>query len=281
MWGIWNLARLGAWMLGLATGVAGAQPLDDDAPPLYRVEVIVFAHNDADSGEEWFAHEVAKTRRVTPAAEARPTPRIVGSDDAASGGDGAIVLDSLSPDELDSPNAPPTAQEDAPGPGGELDVFARDRRAGAFRFRLLEDHELALGNAYGHIARLSAYRPLVHGGWLQQGLPESQAAPFDLIHLGASNPRGTIKLHLSRFLHVTVDLDYWGAGVTPNRPPSDPSVLGEISTTPRYPLRAQRRLRSGELHYIDHPMFGVLVLVTPEERPPETESEDDPQTPAA
>jgi hypothetical protein len=33
---------------------------------------------------------------------------------------------------------------------------------------------------------------------------------------------------------------------------------------------AQRRARSGELHYVDHPMFGLLFLIAPvrEEHPP-------------
>jgi hypothetical protein len=28
-------------------------------------------------------------------------------------------------------------------------------------------------------------------------------------------------------------------------------------------MQASRRMRSGELHYIDHPLMGVLIKVTP------------------
>jgi hypothetical protein len=31
----------------------------------------------------------------------------------------------------------------------------------------------------------------------------------------------------------------------------------------RYILREQRRMKSGEKHYFDHPYFGVVALVTP------------------
>jgi hypothetical protein len=31
----------------------------------------------------------------------------------------------------------------------------------------------------------------------------------------------------------------------------------------RYHLNAERTTRSGELHYFDHPAFGVLIKVTP------------------
>jgi hypothetical protein len=34
-------------------------------------------------------------------------------------------------------------------------------------------------------------------------------------------------------------------------------------------LREQRRMRSGELHYLDHPKFGVLARVDPIQ-PPDT-----------
>jgi hypothetical protein len=39
--------------------------------------------------------------------------------------------------------------------------------------------------------------------------------------------------------------------------------LGEIDLGPRYVLTAERQTRSGELHYFDHPAFGVLVMITP------------------
>ena len=42
-----------------------------------------------------------------------------------------------------------------------------------------------------------------------------------------------------------------------------PSELSEFVLAPRYTLHADRQTRSGELHYFDHPAFGLLVLVTP------------------
>jgi len=41
-------------------------------------------------------------------------------------------------------------------------------------------------------------------------------------------------------------------------------------------LNQTRRMRSGEVNYIDHPMFGVVVKVTPARMPaaePEVETE--------
>lgn len=319
------LRRSGLLLLAAGVSVASAQPFSEEAEqalPLYHVEVIVFANNEGNPSEEWFAHELAKSRRAAAEAVARPTPRIVGSGDSefADGAD-TIVLDSLSLDELifappdeppEDPNAlledvlPGTAQESGLGttagtlgaetaasdeipngtPADDLDVevryLAQGNRLRSFRFRRLDEDELQLGDEYARIERLSAYEPLVHGGWVQEGLAENEAHPFDLVYLGASNPRGTIQLHLSRFLHVTLDLDYFATSATLGGPRTGSFALGEIPSAPRYALETQRRLRSGELHYIDHPMFGVLVLVTPAPEPPETEADGAlPQTPAA
>jgi hypothetical protein len=38
-------------------------------------------------------------------------------------------------------------------------------------------------------------------------------------------------------------------------------------------LREQRRMRSGELHYLDHPKFGVLARIDPVQAPDESPAE--------
>lgn len=65
--------------------------------------------------------------------------------------------------------------------------------------------------------------------------------------------RGTLRLSLSRFLHVE-----------PNLWLSTDNDQGE-----RYhvAITQSRRMRSEETHYIDHPLFGLLVRITPWEHP--------------
>jgi hypothetical protein len=190
------------------------------------------------------------------------------------------------PDEFsDQGAASATAQLQAED---DLDTEVRYRTADgtglrSFRFRLLEPEELQLNDAYGTVSRLSAYEPLLHGGWVQEGLPEDQAHPFDLSYLGAYNPRGTVQLYLSRFLHVTLNLEFQPPGAaSAGSFVASPFGLNEVVVQARYSLLDQRRLRSGELHYIDHPLFGVLVLVTPAPDAPQGEDSDAAgQTPAA
>jgi hypothetical protein len=215
--------------------------------PQYQVEVLVFANRDFDRGEELFAHENA---RATPIRqeELRAPP----------------VFDDRSFGPLaDEP--PPAGQPPALGDGLPPDPAALGADQNEFRFRLLRPEELQLTSQYRILERNpQAYAPLLHGGWVQPGLPEADARPFDLAMLGATNPMGTIRLYLSRFLHVKLDLSYLDSAA-PAAPPAPAfrDELAELPITPRYHLVADRPTRSGELHYFDHPAFGVLIKVTP------------------
>ena len=180
----------------------------------------------------------------------------------------------------------PDASESDPPGSGAIDPGVVDRdepepstaRARS-TFRVLRSDELELRGALQRLQRDGDYRPLAHGGWVQATYPPEQAIPIDISLLGTVNPVGTVKLHLSRFLHVTVDLVY--------RAPPEPlplqaapvadGVLREMTLPLRYALRIQRRVRSGEVHYLDHPAIGLLVVVTP--APAETGDSDDPLSP--
>ena len=74
---------------------------------------------------------------------------------------------------------------------------------------------------------------------------------------------GTITFSLRRFLHVQTDL--WHAFKMPdNFLNSDVEKESEWHYTP---LHHSRRLRSGEIHYLDHPLIGIMISVTPYEVP--------------
>jgi hypothetical protein len=279
-----------------------AAPLEPAEPPApqYRIEVIVFAYNEADPSEEIY----------------RPRPVRSGSLEALTPGE-PLDLAPFDLDALTNLNAPQAAGDAAPGgfpprgaeleeesanaqqeTGGQADpdfpgtsstrppsgeftsVTAGSGRSGTastpFRFRLLESEELQLNDAYSRLQRLDAYTPLLHGGWIQDGLPENQARPFDIAYLGTFNPAGTIRLHVSRFLHLSLDMDYRPTALQRAARPADDSQsfgLSELSLGPRHVLATSRRVRSGELNYFDHPYFGLIVVVTPYEPTPEMPEE--------
>ena len=146
-------------------------------------------------------------------------------------------------------------------------------------FRVLRADELELRGARQRLARDGEYTPLAHGGWILPAYPPDQAVPIDISLLGTVNPVGTVQLHLSRFLHVTVDLVYRAPPVPEYLQAAtvDNDGLRELELPPRYALRTQRRVRSGEVNYLDHPAIGILVVVRPQ--PVEQQDTDDPLSP--
>lgn len=194
-----------------------------------------------------------------------------------------ILFDPI-PESLPLPGS--DAPETDPLDGGAIDPGVVDgdepepatSRPGS-TFRVLRSDELELRGALQRLQRDADYTPLAHGGWVQATYPPEQAVPVDISLLGTVNPVGTVTLHLSRFLHVTVDLVYRAPPELPSiqAAPAADGVLNELTLPLRYALRIQRRVRSGEVHYLDHPAIGLLVVVTP--APAETQGTGDPLSP--
>jgi len=253
------LFRTAIWIaaIGLA-GAAAAQntPAAPTQParaiPQFQVEVLIFTHRDFDPSEEQFAIE---DQRAPPRVEPLRETSVFDDPDFAS------------PDNAEPLNAPGTPNgaaplgADATAPGAAQPDSALPEAE--FTFRVLRPEELQLTNQYRVLNRLQAYHPLVHGGWIQQGLSDNDALPVDLGVLGVRNPFGTIRLSLSRFLHVKLDLSYVDGQAPQGAVAPTQDRLTELPVATRYHLSAERRISSGELHYFDHPAFGVLIKITP------------------
>lgn len=64
---------------------------------------------------------------------------------------------------------------------------------------------------------------------------------------------GTITVSVARYLHVDTNLFL----------SKFQTVEGEPQVSQVIPMQQSRRMRSKELHYIDHPKFGILIYFTP------------------
>jgi hypothetical protein len=102
------------------------------------------------------------------------------------------------------------------------------------------------------LRRSRNFQPLAHFGWTQPGYPRDTAKYQSVNSLvpAGSGLQGQIALSRGRYLHLTLDLVY-----------DAPVAAGEPSQ--RFVLRQTRRMRSNERHYLDHPRFGVIAIVTP------------------
>jgi hypothetical protein len=234
-----------AGVLGLLlTPAAGAQqaPADPPGDKWYQVEVIVFEHR----------------------------------------GEAALEAESWDPD----PGRPPIEESIALIAPGE----SPQEGPGPHAFRILPVDALTMTKTRGHLENGAETTPILHLAWRQPGVPKEDAQWVNLYlpphegrsprassnllgtakRTGAQDPAGTgqpalvpldalqaptvfppvldgtLRVYLSRYLHADVDLVYHRENVeTPFR------------------LATSRRMRSGELHYLDHPVFGVLIKVIP------------------
>jgi hypothetical protein len=82
----------------------------------------------------------------------------------------------------------------------------------------------------------------------------------------AGELEGTIKVILSRYLHVETDIVLRPQSKEQPEDIFSLEVLEEAEQPIVFRLhQTRRRMRSRELHYLDNPVIGMLVLITPYE----------------
>ncbi|PIE41250.1 MAG: hypothetical protein CSA49_04345 [Gammaproteobacteria bacterium] len=145
------------------------------------------------------------------------------------------------------------------------------------------------------LSRSPNYDILYQNSWLQPGLNKKNALPVLIqagkVYDGLYELEGTATLYLARYLHFQSNLwlsNYvqqlevtkpWWQNADDTLPNNSPPLVNEVAahtdaamamgeTITRYQstrtgvLNESRRMRSGELHYLDHPLFGIVVKVT-------------------
>lgn len=217
----------------------------------YQVEVLLFERRGPTASEYW---RLDQRPALAPANAIHP------------GADGAVL-----PEQADT-----------------IDQHAA--RLGAWRFLPAESRILV--DMLGRMERSGSFRVLYHQAWRQPVRARNEAFPLylqgeDMIAV-ATDPatreapldfglpplqpsatdgseasgistapaqtmqpalQGMLRLHLSRYLHVEPDI--WLA-------------RRDADNTPYWVrINQNRRMRSEELHYIDHPLFGMLLRLTP------------------
>jgi hypothetical protein len=152
-------------------------------------------------------------------------------------------------------------------------------------YRPLPASERRLGNIWNALRGSRNYRPLYHIAWRQQVVDPEKAQslylylPPDAGEPSPMNPpklEGTIKIGVKRYLHLEADL-LLRLPLTPDD--GDAYFMGPSVRS--YRMQSTRRMRSGKLHYLDHPVLGVLVQAERYEPPvpePEPETTEDPST---
>jgi hypothetical protein len=114
------------------------------------------------------------------------------------------------------------------------------------------------------------YNVLVHKAWRQTGFADDAAIDIPIDSRKTSrdknNIHGSIKIVLERYLHIYTDMIYQQP-----RKDTTPIQYGQSQQYKEYPINFHRRMRSKELHYLDHPMVGILVMAMPVKKQDKTE----------
>lgn len=122
-----------------------------------------------------------------------------------------------------------------------------------------------LESAAKRITLRSDMKILWHQAWEEdiQAQENAIAHPFDiqlnthyLLHL-----KGTVSFSLSRYLHINTDLTMQHSQLN--------TETGELEPLRAAHIQLNRRMRSNELHYVDHPMLGIIVKIVPIKVEPE------------
>ncbi|MCG6938052.1 MAG: peptidoglycan binding protein CsiV [Gammaproteobacteria bacterium] len=147
-----------------------------------------------------------------------------------------------------------------------------------------------LSNEYKRINNSSEYNILFYGGWRQPGLEKDNAFDIDISELNnvhknrsGNSITGHFKVVLARYLHFYSELEYHRKADQQHNDIAStdrPSAIGteniatDVNKTDSltgnydiYPMINHSRMRSNELHYIDHPLVGMLVQINKVEKP--------------
>ena len=154
-------------------------------------------------------------------------------------------------------------------------------------FKPLAKKDLQLKKQATTIDKSKKRRVLLHTGWRQPGMPRDKAMSVYFKHtVGGASPisvdtevsgsrlaqpqagelEGMIKVILSRYLHVETDIVFRPQREELQEDIFSLELLDQIDQPVIYRLnQTRRRMRSRELHYLDNPVIGMLVLITPYE----------------
>lgn len=185
--------------------------------------------------------------------------------------------------------------------GDDEDILIEEINTEENLWRLLPEEEYILNDQARKLSNSSQYRILKHFAWRQPVVDKQNSQPiliktgFDFSGLypertfqqiefsdtdlyleeeqntGVWELEGTINVVITRYLHIYSDLVY-------RLERQNPMYIDDISQPEHvlvdYEVKSHRKMKSRELHYIDHPIVGILVEATPIEEDEEEAQEE-------
>jgi hypothetical protein len=252
-----------------------AQGFSYDGNRWYEIEVSIFTNQSlSDAYPELFLPDGASLRYPTPILQLKPLRQFYAIDFSAPGISGNL---------LNATEAVPKVTEPLIGPV-YLAPNNSFRKVDKLRdaFIALDDSEHEFTQYNGNLELSPNHRLLYHAVWRQPVLNKVQASAIQIIggdRFGAhSELEGslTISYNINRVdidaqlwrnvFNISSELD-WHVPLPPLSDNTEADSPGLVISRV-YPMLQTRQTISNQLHYLDHPAFGMLVEVRPYELPP-------------
>ena len=168
-------------------------------------------------------------------------------------------------------------------------------------YKILDSSNYNLTSEVEKISESDTQRVIFHAAWRQPGLDKKLALPVYFKHEVSPPPviedenstsetqdapayiktmpsilEGILRVTLARYLHLEAELTLQEKLPEVKITDNPFSVLDNESERDKIKKQGvihlkqdRRRIRSSELHYIDHPVLGILINITPYEKPEE------------
>ena len=279
-------------LLPLLVAGALAQDAEPEDEPVevrrYTVEMMIFAYEQSQSGgSEIFIPD-------------EPPPFEFGDDEDFID---FILGDRMVATEVEEDDLPELAEVEVVIHERQIEEYVDERYA----FVMLPEEEFVLLDVVAGLDELDAYIPLMHFGWTQPmySAEETEVRPLSSFATPPEGLEGDLSLYLSRYLHLSVNLQMDSSTLqkmSDNEEPGNPEETdgvqessdrynfgdgiyeigfddmdddGIVTYPVRYRIEEDRIVRNGELRYYDHPKFGVLAKITRVEKQEPDEFEEE------
>ncbi|RLA22609.1 MAG: hypothetical protein DRQ62_07710 [Gammaproteobacteria bacterium] len=114
------------------------------------------------------------------------------------------------------------------------------------RYAQVKSGSKTLQYIFSRLKRAGAYQPFYYQSWRIIVASNSKSFPIEISQPGI-DLNGWIKVQRGNLLHVIADLEF--------SPAESDGLI--------YRLNEKRRVLLNDVHYLDHPMFGAVVKVSP------------------
>lgn len=119
----------------------------------------------------------------------------------------------------------------------------------------IKGQDKILHSSYAALSGNRLYQPLLHVSWLQL-VSQNSISPAVKLQSPDGRVNGFVRVQRGHLLHLLVDMEY--------RPEQIDSVTNLPKQRPLiFHLKEKRRMKYREIHYLDHPKFGIIATLKP------------------